>query len=170
MLEVTDLACLRGDRMLFADVALTVAAGELVRIAGPNGVGKTSLLRLLCGLAVPEHGAVRWKGERIDHNRDAFHRELLYLGHLDEIDGWCDLPTSSKTVPQAMFERRAWSERVLHDVMGLSRHLMEVLIDLDAAAFTDEPGAPELVGHVPTRADLAALDQRLRREGAQKSG
>ncbi|MCB1961307.1 MAG: cytochrome c biogenesis heme-transporting ATPase CcmA [Rhodocyclaceae bacterium] len=81
MLEVTDLACLRGDRMLFADVALTVAAGELVRIAGPNGVGKTSLLRLLCGLAVPEHGAVRWKGERIDHNRDAFHRELLYLGH-----------------------------------------------------------------------------------------
>lgn len=96
--------------------------------------------------------------------------ELLYLGHLDEIDGWCDLPTSSKTVPQAMFERRAWSERVLHDVMGLSRHLMEVLIDLDAAAFTDEPGAPELVGHVPTRADLAALDQRLRREGAQKSG
>ena len=65
MLEVTDLACLRGDRMLFADVSLTVASGELVRIAGPNGVGKTSLLRLLCGLAVPEHGVVRWKGERI---------------------------------------------------------------------------------------------------------
>ena len=81
MLEVTDLACLRGDRMLFAEVSLTVASGELVRIAGPNGVGKTSLLRLLCGLAVPEHGVVRWKGERIERSRDAFHREVLYLGH-----------------------------------------------------------------------------------------
>lgn len=96
--------------------------------------------------------------------------ELLYLGHLDEIDGWCDLPELAKTVPQAMFERRAWSERVLHDVMGLSRHLMEVLIDLDAAAFTNEPGAPELVGHVPTRADLADLDRRIRGEVAQNSG
>jgi heme exporter protein A len=81
MLEVTELACLRGDRMLFADVALTVRSGELVRIAGPNGVGKTSLLRLLCGLAMPEHGQVSWRGARIDRAREAFHRETLYLGH-----------------------------------------------------------------------------------------
>lgn len=81
MLEVTELACLRGDRLLFADVNLRVGPGELVRIAGPNGVGKTSLLRLLCGLALPEHGHVTWQGTRIDRDRDAFHRDMLYLGH-----------------------------------------------------------------------------------------
>ena len=86
MLEVTDLACLRGDRMLFAGVALTVAPGELVRIAGPNGVGKTSLLRLLCGLSIPEHGAVRWRGEAVARNRDAFHQQMLYLGHAAAIN------------------------------------------------------------------------------------
>ena len=81
MLEVTELACLRGDRMLFANVALTVRPGELVRIAGPNGVGKTSLLRLLCGLALPEHGQVCWKGVPLEQGREAFHRDALYLGH-----------------------------------------------------------------------------------------
>jgi heme exporter protein A len=81
MLEVTELACLRGDRLLFADVNLTVSPGELVRIAGPNGVGKTSLLRLLCGLSMPEHGQIHWRGERIDRHRDAFHKDMLYLGH-----------------------------------------------------------------------------------------
>lgn len=86
MLEVTDLACLRGDRLLFAGVALTVAPGELVRIAGPNGVGKTSLLRLLCGLSLPEHGEVRWHGEAVTRNRDAFHPQMLYLGHAAAIN------------------------------------------------------------------------------------
>lgn len=81
MLEVTELACLRGDRLLFADVNLSVSPGELVRIGGPNGVGKTSLLRLLCGLSMPEHGQVSWKGRRIDRDRDAFHKDMLYLGH-----------------------------------------------------------------------------------------
>lgn len=86
MLEVSDLACLRGDRLLFAGVALTVAPGELVRIAGPNGVGKTSLLRLLCGLSIPEHGEVRWSGETVARNRDVFHSQMLYLGHAAAIN------------------------------------------------------------------------------------
>ena len=86
MLEVTDLACLRGDRLLFAGVAMSVAPGELVRIAGPNGVGKTSLLRLLCGLSIPEHGEVRWRGEPVRRNRDDFHSQMLYLGHAAAIN------------------------------------------------------------------------------------
>lgn len=86
MLEVTDLACLRGDRLLFAGVALTVAPGELVRVSGPNGVGKTSLLRLLCGLSLPENGEVRWHGEAVTRNRDAFLPQMLYLGHAAAIN------------------------------------------------------------------------------------
>ncbi|MDY0045941.1 MAG: cytochrome c biogenesis heme-transporting ATPase CcmA [Thauera propionica] len=86
MLEVEDLACLKGDRLLFRDLALRLQAGELVRIAGPNGVGKTSLLRLVTGLALPEAGEIRWRGESIRREREAFHRELLYLGHAPAIN------------------------------------------------------------------------------------
>ena len=82
MLEVQELACLKGDRLLFRDLAFRVQAGDLLRVAGPNGVGKTSLLRLVTGLAMPEAGEVRWEGESIRRVREAFHGELLYLGHL----------------------------------------------------------------------------------------
>ncbi len=50
MLEVESLACLKGDRLLFRDLAFRLQAGGLLRVAGPNGVGKTSLLRLVTGL------------------------------------------------------------------------------------------------------------------------
>jgi heme exporter protein A len=81
MLEADNLACLKGDRLLFRGLALRLAAGELLRIAGPNGVGKTSLLRLVAGLALAEAGEVRWKGTAIGRDREAFHRDLLYVGH-----------------------------------------------------------------------------------------
>jgi heme exporter protein A len=81
MLEANDLACLKGDRLLFRGLDLRVVPGEMLRVAGPNGVGKTSLLRILCGLALQEYGAVRWKGGDTRRERERFHRELLYLGH-----------------------------------------------------------------------------------------
>lgn len=81
MLEARQLACQRGDRLLFRRLDLSVAAGELWRVTGANGVGKTSLLRLLCGLAVPEAGELHWRGEALRAQRDAFHAALLYLGH-----------------------------------------------------------------------------------------
>mgnify|MGYP001216257358 FL=1 len=81
MLEATELACLKGDRLLFRGLDLVLDAGGMLRVAGPNGVGKTSLLRILCGLALPEHGQVRWRGADIRREREAFHSALLYLGH-----------------------------------------------------------------------------------------
>jgi heme exporter protein A len=81
MLEVTELACLKGDRLLFRDLAFALQAGDLLRVAGPNGVGKTSLLRLVTGLGLPEAGDVRWKGRCIRRERESFHADLLYLGH-----------------------------------------------------------------------------------------
>ncbi|MEC5387557.1 cytochrome c biogenesis heme-transporting ATPase CcmA [Uliginosibacterium sp. H3] len=81
MLEVKDLACLRGDRLLFRRFDLALGKGEVLRVLGANGVGKTSLLRLLCGLATPEVGEIRWQGEAIQREREAFHAALLYLGH-----------------------------------------------------------------------------------------
>lgn len=81
MLEIRQLACQRGDRLLFRRLDFSAAPGELVRVAGANGMGKTSLLRLVAGLTEPAAGEVRWRGERIAAAREAFHAALFYLGH-----------------------------------------------------------------------------------------
>ncbi|HKW53592.1 MAG TPA: cytochrome c biogenesis heme-transporting ATPase CcmA [Stellaceae bacterium] len=81
MLEARDLECERGGRKLFGGLSLSAGPGELLRVAGPNGSGKTSLLRILCGLLTPSRGEVRWKGQRIAELNEEFSRELVYLGH-----------------------------------------------------------------------------------------
>ncbi len=81
LLEAQDLECVRGDRTLFSGLGLALGPGQLLRVAGPNGSGKTSLLRILCGLAAPAQGAVRWRGENIRSLREDFWREMLYIGH-----------------------------------------------------------------------------------------
>ena len=60
MLEAHDLACQRGSRRLFDGLQLAVAPGQLLRVEGTNGAGKTSLLRLLAGLGLPSAGRVCW--------------------------------------------------------------------------------------------------------------
>ena len=82
MLETLDLACLRGDRLLFRQLQMHLGEGELLRVEGANGAGKTSLLRLLAGLALPAAGEVRWQGVSIRRQRETYARALLYLGHL----------------------------------------------------------------------------------------
>lgn len=64
MLSVENLACRRGRRQLFAELCFSLAAGEALEIAGSNGSGKTSLLRILAGLRTPEAGQVHGSGER----------------------------------------------------------------------------------------------------------
>jgi len=81
VLEAAEIECERGGRKLFGPLSLHLAGGELVRIAGPNGSGKTSLLRILCGLLEPTAGTVRWRGERISQLREEYSRHLVYLGH-----------------------------------------------------------------------------------------
>ena len=81
MLEAAEIECERGGRKLFGPLSLRLSAGDLVRIAGPNGIGKTSLLRILCGLLSPAAGEVRWRGEPVAALREEFSRHLVYLGH-----------------------------------------------------------------------------------------
>ena len=80
MLEVVHLGCLRGERTLFSDLNFSLSPGELIQVAGANGSGKTSLLRLLCGLSSPLVGEIRWN--HAPARGEHFHRDLLYLGHL----------------------------------------------------------------------------------------
>ena len=81
MLEIDKLACVRGSRLLFRQINAQVQAGELLRVTGSNGAGKTSLLRMLCGLLEPTAGEVRWQQEKISKVRENYARSLLYIGH-----------------------------------------------------------------------------------------
>lgn len=58
-LEASRLGCLRGDTHLFRHLSFKVAPGEWVHIVGRNGVGKTTLLRMLTGIVQPDRGEVR---------------------------------------------------------------------------------------------------------------
>ena len=78
MLETTALACERGERRLFSNLGFSLVAGELLRVRGANGSGKTSLLRILAGLTRPAAGKVTWRGKERDGD---FGREMLFLGH-----------------------------------------------------------------------------------------
>ena len=81
MLQAINLTCMRDERMLFSDLNFTVNSGDIVQIEGPNGAGKTTLLRLLAGLSGAEQGEVRWQGEKLQRQREEWHRNLLFLGH-----------------------------------------------------------------------------------------
>lgn len=76
MLSVTQLACRRGDRILFKGLDLDVHAGQVVWLRGANGRGKTSLLRLLAGLSTPEAGQVQWGSSP---------RQLVYIAHANAL-------------------------------------------------------------------------------------
>ena len=87
MLEAADLHCERGGRVLFERLSFRLEAGEFLRVSGANGSGKTSLLRVLCGLLTPSRGCVRWKGEPVAALREEYARQLVYLGHAPAVKG-----------------------------------------------------------------------------------
>ena len=84
-LEARQITCVRGDRTLFSGLDLQLFAGQCLHVRGENGVGKTSLLRLLTGLVSPESGEVLWCGHPIKTQASEFHSKLLFLGHRDAL-------------------------------------------------------------------------------------
>ena len=84
-LEAREITCVRGERELFSGLSLQVLPGQCLHIRGENGVGKTSLLRLLTGLTFPESGEVLWSGHSIKKDASEYHSQLLFLGHRDAL-------------------------------------------------------------------------------------
>jgi heme exporter protein A len=78
----SDLACFRGGRQVFAGLSFTVVAGEALVVLGPNGVGKSSLLRLLAGLVARSGGTLALEGGDPELT---IAEQTHYLGHLDAL-------------------------------------------------------------------------------------
>lgn len=85
LLQFSQLGCTRDGRELFRDIDFAINAGDIVQIEGPNGTGKTTLLRALTGLFPDYDGEIIWQGEAISRVRYEFLSQLLFIGHLPGI-------------------------------------------------------------------------------------
>jgi heme exporter protein A len=77
----------RGDRHVLQGVSTQVHRGELLHISGPNGTGKTTLLRVVSGLLRPEQGSVTWLGQSIASHRTEYQAVLAYAAHEPALKG-----------------------------------------------------------------------------------
>lgn len=121
-LQAHQLACTRGERELFNDINFDLTAGDAMRVAGTNGSGKTSLLRLLCGLAYPAAGEVRWHGRNIRTVREEFGSQLIYLGHAngvkDDLLAWENVLIAATLSGHAVSRDQAYDAL---EALGLAR-------------------------------------------------
>jgi heme exporter protein A len=120
-----DLCLVRGDRCLFEHLQFELDPGELLLIRGPNGSGKTSLLRAIAGLIEPDEGEIRWLGVRAGRQRQAFHAQVVWMGHRPGFKGDLTLAENLRF------------EQGLRSASG--RMAEEVYERLDLAEFRDLP-------------------------------
>lgn len=107
-LQAKHLSCERGYRELFKDLSFTLLPGEIVHIKGENGTGKTSLLRILAGLAQPVSGEITFDGYDCRKYRYEYNAEIAYIGHrpgikleltpVENIRSYCHLSSSKSDV------------------------------------------------------------------------
>src|ERR1700688_2188021 len=77
-----DISCVRGGREVFSGLAFEAASGEALAVTGPNGSGKTSLLRLIAGLLTTAGGSIGLEGGGLDLTLP---EQAHYLGHRDAL-------------------------------------------------------------------------------------
>lgn len=127
MLEAVELECVRGARRLFRGLSFVAEPASLLWVVGANGTGKTSLLRILSTLLPPDAGEVRWRGANARAMREAFHADLLYLGHAAAVKD--DLTALENLV----FALRQ------HGIAAAPREVVSALEEFGLAAHIDAP-------------------------------
>ena len=84
-LSAVKLSAERQDRWLFKDISFSIEPGLVFHLKGANGCGKTTILRILCGLTTADSGEVKWGDKPISKQHDEYHTQLSYVGHTDGI-------------------------------------------------------------------------------------
>ena len=110
LLQAIDLECERDERLLFQNLSFSILPGTVTRVEGPNGTGKTTLLRILAGLNDAWSGQLLWCGEPRARQRESFLRNTLYIGHRPGIK---PLLTPVENLKALMAGRREVREEVL---------------------------------------------------------
>jgi len=126
LFEVRELSCEREGHVLFRKLGFSLDRGEILQVRGSNGAGKTSLLRIVCGLDGSHQGELRWQGVPLASCIDDFHSELLYIGHR--------LGVNQALTP---LENLRWSCR-LHDRVG-DGEIRDALAELGLASHENLP-------------------------------
>jgi len=107
LLQANDLTCHRGDRALFSSLSLSIEPGEVLQVHGPNGGGKTTLLRVLAGLTLPTSGRVLWQGREVTQGARAdtedYRSALCFIGHTNGVKNELT-PVENLEVWQALYE------------------------------------------------------------------
>jgi heme exporter protein A len=122
-----ELTCVRGDTELFRNLSFEISPGSILQITGGNGSGKSSLLRILCGLLSPQDGQVLWGQNPIHDDRDYFHSQLLYLGHQPALKG--DLTAIENLISQAALSGIALS----------TQEAKKIILDLNLQGVSGRP-------------------------------
>jgi len=125
-LVAMDLACRRGERLVFAGLSFRLPAGGALVLRGANGSGKTSLLRLLAGLIAPAAGRLSWGLTPIEDDLAGHRARLHYVGHQDGVKPGL---TPRETLA-------FWAA-----LRGCSIRRREAVLDAALAAFALEPVA-----------------------------
>lgn len=111
-LEANALECVRGGRTLFQNLSFSLEQGELLEVTGPNGSGKTSLLRMLCGLLAPAAGEILWQGTKISALKEEYLKELAYLAHAGGVKAELSAAENLRIHYGLMAGRRADDEKI----------------------------------------------------------
>ena len=81
----TGLTCVRGDHVVFTELDFAVDPGDVLVLSGPNGSGKTSLLRVMAGIAKPAAGKILWRGQNVADEPEKFFANIHYIGHRNAV-------------------------------------------------------------------------------------
>ncbi len=81
LLHIKSVTCIKQERCLFADLNFSLNSGQIMQLAGANGAGKTSLLRIIAGFSMPDEGDILYLNQSIKKYYEEYARDLLFIGH-----------------------------------------------------------------------------------------